>query len=77
MPLEPAPRWFGINATIYAPNVKGFDITAGVRNLIGTPIGVVAAGDFDRYDGTTMTTTTVPIIPGEGRELYVKVGYSY
>jgi iron complex outermembrane receptor protein len=77
MPLEPAPRWFGINATIYAPNVKGFDITAGVRNLIGTPVAVVAAGDFDRYDGTTMTTTTVPIIPGEGRELYVKVGYSY
>jgi hypothetical protein len=38
---------------------------------------VVAPGDFDRLDPNTMMTTTVPTIPGEGRELYVKVGYSY
>ncbi len=68
-PLAPAPQWLGINLTVYAPNVRGFDITAGVRNLIGKRIGVVAAGDYDRYDAATMTTTTVPIIPGEGREL--------
>ena len=75
--LDPAPAWTGINLTVYAPNVKGFDITAGVRNLLGTRNRVVAAGDFDRFDDTTMTTTTIPVIPGEGRELHVKVGYSY
>jgi iron complex outermembrane receptor protein len=75
--LEPAPQWLGVNVTAYVPNLNGFDVTAGVRNLIGNRIGVVAAGDFDRYDETSMTTTTVPIIPGEGRELYVKVGYNY
>jgi outer membrane receptor for ferrienterochelin and colicins len=75
--LEPAPHWLGINLTAYAPNINGFDITAGVRNLIGTRQAVVAPGDFDRYDDMTMTTTTIPTIPGEGREIYVKVGYSY
>jgi iron complex outermembrane receptor protein len=76
-PMQDAPQWLGINATIYAPNVHGFDVTAGVRNLIGTRADVVAPGDYDRYDDTTMTTTTIATIPGEGRELYVKVGYSY
>ncbi len=76
-PTEIAPAWVGINATIYAPNVKGFDITAGVRNLIGKRNRVVTPGDYDRIDSTTMTTVTVPTIPGEGRELYVKVGYNY
>jgi len=76
-PLEPAPAWIGWNATVYVPNLRGFDVTAGVRNLIGKRDRVVAAGDFDRYNDTTMTTTTIPVIPGEGRELYVKVGYSY
>jgi len=75
--LEPSPPWFGVNLCVYVPNISGFDITAGVRNLIGKRDRVVAPGDFDRYDEATMTTTTVPIIPGEGRELYVKVGYSY
>ncbi|HEU4611587.1 MAG TPA: TonB-dependent receptor, partial [Kofleriaceae bacterium] len=76
-PMQDAPQWLGINATIYAPNVRGFDVTAGVRNLIGTRADVVAPGDYDRYDDATMTTTTIATIPGEGRELYVKVGYSY
>ena len=76
-PMQDAPTWLGVNATIYAPNVLGFDITAGVRNLIGTRAAVVAPGDYDRYDAATVTTTTIATIPGEGRELYVKVGYSY
>ncbi|HTL38747.1 MAG TPA: TonB-dependent receptor [Kofleriaceae bacterium] len=76
-PLEPSPAWIGWNASVYVPDLRGFDITAGVRNLIGKRDHVVAPGDFDRYDESSMQTTTVPFIPGEGRELYVKVGYSY
>jgi outer membrane receptor protein involved in Fe transport len=72
-----APHWLGLNLTVYAPNVRGFDVTAGVRNLIGKRHAIVAPGDYDRFDATTMTTTTIPVIPGEGRELYVKVGYHY
>lgn len=72
-----APQWLGVNLTAYAPKVHGFDITAGVRNLIGKRPAVVAGGDFDRIDPMTMMTTTIPVLPGEGRELYVKVGYSY
>jgi outer membrane receptor for ferrienterochelin and colicins len=74
---ERAPHWLGVNLTVYAPNVRGFDISAGVRNLIGKRQAIVAPADYDRFDDVTMTTTTVPVIPGEGRELYVKVGYSY
>jgi iron complex outermembrane receptor protein len=72
-----SPAWVGWNWTVYVPNIHGFDITAGVRNLIGKRDLVVAPGDYDRYDATTMSTTTVPRVPGEGREVYVKVGYSY
>jgi iron complex outermembrane receptor protein len=75
--LDPAPAWLGWNATIYVPDIHGFDITAGVRNIIGKRDRIVAPGDYDRYDATTMTTTTIPLIPGEGREVYAKVGYRY
>jgi outer membrane receptor for ferrienterochelin and colicins len=76
-PAERAPQWLGVNLTVYAPNLRGFDVTAGVRNLIGKRQAIVAPADYDRYDDVTMTTTTVPVIPGEGREVYVKVGYSH
>jgi iron complex outermembrane receptor protein len=76
-PLAPAPDWLGVNLTVYMPSWRGFDVTAGVRNLIGERMAIVAPGDLDRFDATTMTTTTVTTIPGEGREVYVKVGYSY
>jgi outer membrane receptor protein involved in Fe transport len=72
-----SPAWVNWNWTVYVPNVHGFDITAGVRNLIGKRDLVPAPGDYDRYDATTSTTTTIPRVPGEGREVYVKVGYSY
>jgi outer membrane receptor protein involved in Fe transport len=76
-----APQWLGWNWTVYLPNVNGFDVTAGVRNVLGTREHVVAPGDYDRTvtDPVTMmsTTTLVPYVPGEGREIYVKVGYSY
>ena len=72
-----SPAWVGWNAVVYVPNIHHVDITAGVRNILGTRDLVPAPGDYDRFDATTMTTTTVPRVPGEGREVYVKVGYSY
>lgn len=71
-----SPPWFGLNATLYFPNVRGFDITAGGRNLIGKRDLTPAPDDYDRFPDP-MTTIVVPRIPGEGREVYVKVGYSY
>ncbi len=69
-----APAWVCANLTVYVPNVKGFDVTAGVRNLIGTRDQMPAPGDYDR---SMPDVLTVPRVPGEGRELYVKVGYAY
>ena len=69
-----SPAWVGLNLTVYAPNIRGFDVTAGVRNLIGKRDLMPAPGDYDR---TLPDVQTVPRVPGEGRELYVKVGYAY
>lgn len=71
-----SPPWTGINAAIYVPNLRGFDVTAGVRNLLGVRDQMPAPGDYDRFPDP-MTTILVPTIPGEGREVYVKVGYAY
>ena len=72
-----SPAWVDLNATIYVPNVRGFDITVGVRNIIGTRDLIVAPGDYDRTDPMTMNVTTIHQIPGEGREVFAKVGYAY
>ncbi len=69
-----SPAWVGTNLTIYVPNLRGFDLTAGVRNLIGKRDLMPAPGDYDRAMPAVLT---VPRVPGEGRELYVKVGYAY
>ncbi|NVB79620.1 MAG: TonB-dependent receptor [Kofleriaceae bacterium] len=69
-----APTWVGLNAAIYVPNLRGFDLTVGGRNLIGTRDMLPAPGDYDR---SMPTAVVIPRIPGEGRELYVKLGYSY
>ena len=71
------PAWLGWNATLYAPNVGGFDITAGVRNLLGTRDLVPAPGDYDRSLDGQGNVKVIPRVPSEGRELYVKVGYAY
>ncbi len=73
-PSPRSPAWVGANLTIYVPNVSGFDLTAGARNLIGTRDQIPAPGDYDRAMPDVLT---VPRVPGEGRELYVKVGYAY
>lgn len=74
--LPNSKRWLGLDATVYVPNVRGFDFTLGVRNLLGTRDEVPAPGDYDRFPSPD-TTIVVPKIPGEGRELFVKVGYAH
>ena len=74
-PLPDSPGWVGWNATVYVPNISGFDFTAGVRNIIGTRDQVIAPPDYDRTNVTP--NVVIPTVPGEGREFYVKVGYSY
>jgi outer membrane receptor for ferrienterochelin and colicins len=71
-----SPAWLGWNATVYVPTFHGFDITAGVRNLLGTRDLIPAPGDYDRFPDPA-TSVVVPRIPGEGREFHVKLGYSY
>ena len=73
-PLPAAPTWVGFDACAYAPDLWGFDVTVGARNLIGKRDLMPAPGDYDR---SMPDTRVVPRVPGEGRELYVKVGYSY
>ncbi|MDX2092319.1 MAG: TonB-dependent receptor [Kofleriaceae bacterium] len=71
-----SPAWFGLDATLFAPNLGGFDVTAGVRNILGKRDLQPAVGDYDRFpEGEP--SVFVPRLPAEGRELYVKVGYSY
>ncbi len=71
-----SPPWAGLNATVYMPGLRGFDVTFGGRNLIGKRDQVPAPDDYDRFPDPA-TTILVAKIPGEGREVYVKVGYSY
>ncbi|HEY1549547.1 MAG TPA: TonB-dependent receptor [Kofleriaceae bacterium] len=74
-PGPETPGWLGLNGTIFIPNVHHFDLTLGVRNILGTRDLVPAPGDYDRTDVTP--TVTVFQVPGEGREYFAKVGYAY
>ena len=74
LPSPASPAWLGWNVTLYAPSIAGFDVTAGVRNLLGVREQVPAPGDYDR---STPSALVVPRVPGQGRELYVKIGYAY
>lgn len=67
------PGWFGLNGTIYIPNVHHWDFTVGVRNILGKRDLVVAPQDYDRSD----IPTPVFQVPGEGREYFAKAGYAY
>ena len=69
-----AEPWLGWSVIVYAPNLAGFDITVGARNLIGRRDLIPAPGDYDR---SKPVEVVIPRIPAEGRELFVKVGYSY
>jgi len=63
----------GWNAAVYFPELRGFDVTIGARNLIGKRELLPSQEDYDR----TMPPATVPALPGEGREVYARVGYRF
>jgi len=69
-PMVDAAPFVGWNLVVHAPDLGGFDVTLGVRNLIGRREEVPAQEDFDRGD-------VVPVLPGEGRELHARVGYRW
>lgn len=60
----------GVNLVAYAPSFHGFDVTIGVRNLLGIRQEIPAASDFERED------LVISTVPGEGRELYVRIGHA-
>jgi outer membrane receptor protein involved in Fe transport len=68
-----APTFVGWNAALYVPDLKRFDLTVGVRNIIGTRERVPTSDEVDRGEGTTPVLT----VPGEGREIFARLGYSY
>jgi iron complex outermembrane receptor protein len=73
-PSPRSPGWVGWNVVAYAPDVLGFDVTLGVRNVLGERDLIPAPGDYDRSDNPD---PVVARVPGEGREVYVRIGYSY
>ena len=78
-PMVKSPGWLGLNAAVYVPDIKKFDVTIGARNLLNKRDLMPAPGDYDLHpdENDPTITTVVPRIPGEGLELYVKVGYTY
>jgi iron complex outermembrane receptor protein len=65
------------DAILYAPDLmKNVDLTIGCRNLLGIREQLPAQPDYDRADDMGNPITT-PILPGEGRELYARIGYRY
>ncbi len=78
-PTVKSPGWLGLNAAVYVPDIRNFDVTIGARNLLDKRDLMPAPGDYDLHpdEMDPTITTVVPRIPGEGLELYVKVGYTY
>ncbi len=66
---ETLPAWVGLNLVAYLPDVKGFDVTVGARNLIGRE-HVPAQSEYNRSD----PAVKVLEIPGPGRELFARLG---
>jgi outer membrane receptor protein involved in Fe transport len=73
-PSPRSPAWLGWNVAVYVPKLRGFDVTLGVRNALGRRDLVPTPEDYDRTENEVLT---VPRVPGEGRELYVRIGYAY
>jgi outer membrane receptor for ferrienterochelin and colicins len=73
-PERGADPFVGWNAALYAPDLRGIDVTLEVRNLLGIREDVPAQEDFDR---TVPDETLVPILPGQGREFHARLGVRY
>ena len=65
--------YVGLNVVAYAPDVRGFDITVGARNLLGRE-DVPAQVDYNRLDPADIDVLRVP---GPGREIFTRVGYRF
>lgn len=65
---SPTLRW---NAVVFIPDLAGFDLTVGVRNLLGIREEVPLSEDYDREEGI------LPWIAGESREFYARLGHSF
>lgn len=72
VPNETVPAYVGLNVIAYAPNVRGFDVTLGGRNLIGRET-LPAQSDYNRSN----PRVEVLSIPGAGREVFMRVGFKY
>jgi outer membrane receptor protein involved in Fe transport len=70
-PMVETATYAGVSIVGYAPDVGGLDLTVGVRNLLGTREEVPAPEDFDRE------ASAISVLPGEGREVYARLGYRY
>jgi outer membrane receptor protein involved in Fe transport len=62
----------GVDLALHAPDLDRLDLTIGVRNLLGRREQIPAAEDFDRSE-----TMLIAVLPGEGREVYARLGYRY
>jgi outer membrane receptor protein involved in Fe transport len=71
-PMTEAADHWTLNAAVVVPAWNRFDFTVGVRNLLGSREQIPAQADYDRDP-----MTPVYLLPGEGTELYARLGYSY
>jgi len=70
------PTYVGWNLAMYIPNLQGFDITVGARNLLGredTP----AQSDYNRSVMGRQGVLPVLTVPGPGREVFARLGYRF
>lgn len=72
-PALDAERHLGWNLVLYAPSLRGIDVTVGVRNLLGTREQVPVQADYDRAD----SPVPILLIPGAGREIFGRMGYVF
>jgi iron complex outermembrane receptor protein len=75
---ETLPAYLGLNLAWYAPNVRGFDITVGARNLLGRE-RVPAQSDYNRVGDPLDNTDDVDVleVPGPGPEVFARMGFRF
>jgi len=77
--MTDADAWLGIDTALHAPSIFGLDVTLGVRNVLGTREQVPAQSDYDRVyvQNGTLRDEHVNLLPGAGRELFVRIGFEH